>query len=214
MMVVRYRRRFLRAVLGLSFLFLLVVAIYEALVAVFWRFPLETLIVLGVFAVCGVALVLCAGELVVVGWIVDFLAEIRMPGIQAKPIPLEYQRVGEIIVVKLRDNIITLQQCQSVQKQLKRLIGEHHCNFVLDFSSAEKISKRFRGVMVYIMKAARREAGKRGTPYRVTALPRGSVFQVFDNSQRAVEEMSQHDEQGWVVLCSVPVGIRAFSGLT
>ena len=101
-----------------------------------------------------------------------------------------------------------------MQKQLKRLIGEHHCNFVLDFSSAEKISKRFRGVMVYIMKAARREAGKRGRPYRVAALPRGAVFQVFDNSQRAVEEMSQHDEQGWVVLCSVPVGIRAFSGLT
>ena len=213
MMSLRYRQ-YLRAVLGFLFLILLAVAGYEALIAVFWRYPIETLIVSGVFALCGVALVLCAGELVVVGWIVDFLAEIRMPGIQAKPLPLEYQRVGEIIVVKLRDNIITLQQCRSVQKQLKGLIGEHHCNFVLDFSSAEKISKRFRGVMVSLMKAARREAGKRGMPYRATALPRGAMFQVFDDSERAVAEMSRHDGQGWVVVCSVPLGIRAFSGLT
>jgi hypothetical protein len=214
MRVFSHRRRFLKALLGISVLFLLALVIYEVLLSVFGRFPLETLIVMAVFVFCGIALILCAGELVIFGWVVDFLSEIRMPGIQARPVPLEYERVGEIIVVKLRDNIITLQQCQSVQKQLKRLIGEHHCDFILDFFHVEKISRRFRGVMVHIMKAARREAVKRGKPYRPVALPHRALFRVFDDRECAVEEMSKHDGHGWVVLCSVPVGIRAFSGLT
>jgi hypothetical protein len=94
------------------------------------------------------------------------------------------------------------------------LIDEHHCNFVLDFLYAEKISISFRGVMVHLMKAARREAGELGKPYRPVALPHGAVFRVFNDRERAVEEMSKHDGHGWVVLCSVPVGIRAVSDLT
>ncbi len=208
-----YGRRFLKALLGTSVLFLLALTIYAALLSVSRRFPLETLIVVAVFTVCGIALILCAGELVVIGWLVDFLSEVYLPQAQARPAPLEYERVGEIIVVKLRDNVITLQQCRSVQEQLKRLVDEHHCDFVLDFFHAEKISKRFRGVMVHILKAARREAVKRGKPCRPVALPRGAVFRVFDDREHAVEEMSKHDGHGWVVLCSVPVGIRAVSGL-
>jgi hypothetical protein len=214
MKVVSCCRRFLRALLPVSVLFLLALAICVALPNVFRRFPLETLIVAAVFAVCGISIVLYMGELVVIGWVVDFLSDVYLPKARARPAPLEYERVGEIIVVNLRDNIITLQQCQSVQKQLKRLIDEHHCDFILDFLHAEKISKRFRGVMVHTMKAARREAGKRGQARRPVALPRGAVFRVFDDRRLAVEEMSKHDGHGWVVLCSVPVGIRAFSGLT
>ena len=136
-----------------------------------------------------------------------------MPKIRATPIPLEYEQIGEIIVVTLRDNIITLGQCQTVQKQLGRLVDEHHCDFVLDFLYAEKISKSFRGVMVRFVKAARREAEKLGKPYRPVALPRGAVFKVFADRRRAIEEMSKHDGHGWVVLCCVPVGIRAVSDL-
>ena len=153
-------RRFLKALLPILVLFLFVLTICAVLPHVFRRFPIETLIVATILVVSGLSVVVYMGELVVIGWIMDFLSEVYMPRGQARPAPLEYERVGEIIVVKLRDNIITLQQCQSVQKQLKRLIDEHHCDFVLDFLHAEKISKRFRGVMVQVMKAAHREAGK------------------------------------------------------
>jgi hypothetical protein len=169
------------------------------------------LIVVGISAVSVLAVVLYVWELVIIGWVVDFLSEIGMP--KARPIPLEYEEVGEIIVVTLRDNIVTLQQCLSVQTQLNRLIGERHCDFVLDFFHAGKISKHFRGVMVHLMKAVRREAGKLGKPYRPVALSYGAVFRVFDDRQLAVEEMSKHDGHGWVVLCSVPVGVRAVSEL-
>jgi hypothetical protein len=213
MKVLSHRRRFLKALLRISVLFLFVLTSGTLLPHVFRRFPLETLIVAAVFSICGVSIILYMGELVVIGWVVDFLSE-AYPAAQAKPVPLEYERLGEIIVVKMRDNIITLRQCQSVQKQLKRLIDEHHCDFVLDFFHAEKISKRFRGVMVHVRKAARREAGRCGKPYRPVALRRGAVFRVFEDREHAVEEMSKHDGHGWVVLCSVPVGIRAFTGLT
>ncbi|MGA2034871.1 MAG: hypothetical protein ABSG68_21685 [Thermoguttaceae bacterium] len=179
------------------------------LLSVFKSFPLETLFITALFVVAGVGIVLYIGELVVIGWVVDFLWEIGMP--HARPVPLEFEQVGEIIVVKLRDNIGTVRQCQTVQKQLKGLIDEHHCDFVLDFFCAGNISRRFRGVMVHVMKAARREAEQLGKPYRPVALPRGELFRVFDGRQRAVEEMSKHDGHGWVVLCSVPVGIRAVS---
>jgi len=178
------------------------------------RYPLEILIIVGVFVACGIAVVLYVGELVIVGWVVDFLSELGVPKIQAMPGPLEYEQVGEIIVVKLRDNIATIGLCLAVQKQLKALIDEHYCDFVLDFLRAEKISKSFREVMVQFMKAARSEAGRLGKPYRPIALSRGEVFRVFDDRERAVEEMSKHDGHGWVVLCSVPVGVRAVSDLT
>ena len=191
---------------------LFVLAICAVLLKVYRSFPLETLVIAGMFVVAGVGIVLYIGELVVLGWVVDFLSEIGMPEIRATPIPLEYEQVGEIVVVKLRDNVGTVRQCQSVQKQLKHLIDEQHCDVVLDFSRAGRVSRSFRGVMVYVMKAARRAAGKLGKPYRPVALPHGAVFKVFDDREGAVEKMSKHDGHGWVVLCSVPVGIRAVAG--
>jgi len=215
MKIVENRRSLLKALLDISVLFLFVLVILMICVvlpSVWRRFPLETLITVTIFAAAGIGIVLYIRELVIVGWVVDFLSEIGMPQIQ--PIPLEYEQVGEIIVVKLRDNIAAVLQCQSVQKQLKCLIDEHHCDLVLDFLYAGRISKSFRGVMVYVMKEARREAEKLGKPYRPIALPHGKVFRVFDNREHAVEAMSKHDGHGWVVLCSVPVGIRAVSELT
>lgn len=209
-----YRRSFLKALLGISVLCLFVLTLREVLPSVFRSFPLETLIFVAVFVVSGIAIFLYMGELVIVGWIVDFLSNIGMPKIQARSIPLEYEQVGEIIIVMLRDNIATIRDCLSVQKQLKLLIGEHHCDFVLDFTYAGKTSKSFRGVMVHVMTAARREAGMFGKTYRPVALPHGAVFRVFIDRERAVEEMSKHNGHGWVVLCSVPAGIRAVSDLT
>jgi hypothetical protein len=213
MSILGYRRPFLKALPGLLVLFLFTLTISVALLGVSRRFPLETLIVAAVFAVSGLAVVLYMGELVVIGWVVDFLSEIGMPKIHATPVPLEYEQVGEFIVVTLRDNIAGVFQCQSVQKQLKHLIDEHHCDFVLDFMYAGRISKSFREVMVHVAKAARKEAEKLGKPYRPVTLPRGPAFRVFDDRKRAIEEMSQHDGHGWVVLCAVPVGIRAVSDL-
>ena len=210
----RYRRQFLQALLGITVLILFGLTISAVLHNVFKNYPLETFIFVVVLAVCGISIALYIGELVIVCWVVDFLSEIGMPKITAKSVPLEYEQFGEIIVVKLRNNVASVRQCLLVQKQLKCLIDEHHCNFVLDFLHAEKTSKSFRGVMVNLMKAARREAGKLGKPYYPLALPHGAVFRVFNDRKRAVEEMSKHDGHGWVVLCSVPVGIRAVSDLT
>jgi hypothetical protein len=204
----------LKAVLGILVLFLLMVKVGPLLLDVATRYPFESLIVAGILVGSGVLVILYIGELVVLGWVVDFLAEIGMPKILAEPVPLEYEQVGEIIVVNLHDNIATVGQCQAVQKQLKRLIDEQHCDFVLDFLYAEKISRSFRSVMIYLLKAARREAGKLGKPYRPVALPRGAVFRVFDDRGRAVEEMSKQAGHGWVVLCSAPVGVRAVSERT
>ena len=181
---------------------------------------LNILLIAAVFIVTGIAVLLYVGQLVILGWIMDlltaleeFLSEIGMPKILVKPDPLEYEEVGEIIVVTLRYNIATIRQCQTVQKQLRYLIDEHHCDFVLDFSCADRISKTFRAVMFQFKKSARREAEKLGKPYRSVALPHGKVFRVFDDREHAVEKMSKHDGHGWVVLCSVPVGIRAISDL-
>ena len=181
---------------------------------------LNALLIMAVFVVAGIAFLLYIGELVILGWVMDllsaiedFLSQIGMPKIHAQPDPLEQELVGDIVVITLRRNVATLRQCQSVEKQLKLLIDEHHCDFVLDFLYADRISKAFRGVMVHFMKAARAEAGRLGKPRRPVALPRGKIFRVFDNRERAVEEMSRNDDHGWVVLCSVPVGVRAVSDL-
>lgn len=209
-----YCQSFLKALLGVSVLLLFVLAICVVLPSLFRSYPAETIIMVTLLTIAGLGIVLYIGELVVLGWVVDFLSEIGMPKIQARPIPLEYEQVGEILVVTLRDNIATLLQCQLVQKQLQRLLDEQHCDFVLDFLYAGSISKSFRGVMFHLMKAARSEARKLGQPCRPVALPFGAVFKVFDNRAFAVEEMAKHDGHGWVVLCSVPVGVRAVSGLT
>ena len=163
-------------------------------------------------AIAGIGIVLFLGELVVIGWAVDFLSAIGVPKFKARAIPLQYEQVGEIIVVTLRDNIATAGQCQAVQKELKRMVDEHHCDFVLDFFHAGRISRSFREVIVYLIKAARKEAGRSGKTDRPAVLPRGEAFSVFDDRQRAVEEMSRDGGHGWVVLCSVPVGVRAVFG--
>jgi hypothetical protein len=178
------------------------------------RWLTKILIVAAILTFVVVAIILYMGELVVLGWVVDFLSQIGLPKIQPGLVPLDYEQVGEIIVVTLRDNIATVGLCLSLQKQLKRLLDEQHCDFVLDFSCAARISKSFRGVMVHLMKAARKEAWTLGKPYRSLALPRGAVFRVFENRDLAVEEMARHDGHGWVVLCAVPPGTRAVSGLT
>ncbi len=181
--------------------------------SIFRRFPLESLILATVIAIAVAGVVLYIGELFLIGWVVDFLSQLGMPKFLARQIPLDYEQIGEIIVVNLRGNIGTTGQCQSVEKQLKRLIDEHHCEFILDFSTAGNISTSFRGVMLRIIKAARSEAEKLGNPHLPIALAPGELFRVFDDRQRAVEEMSKHGGHGWVVLCSVPVGVRAVSEL-
>jgi hypothetical protein len=198
----------------LAVLLLLVLAAGGAvLLRVSRNYPLETFIIAAVLAIAGIGVILYIGELTIVGWVVDFLSEIGMPKIRARPVPLECEHVGEIVVVKLRQNIATIGQCQSVERQLKSLIDEHYCDFVLDFRYAGNIATSFRGVMLHFMKAARREAEKLGKPHRPVAVPRGEVFRVFDDREHALEVMSEHDGHGWVVLCSVPVGVRAVSDL-
>ncbi|MGA2258228.1 MAG: hypothetical protein ABSG53_26480 [Thermoguttaceae bacterium] len=187
-------------------------AVLLGIFRVFRIFPLETLIMVTMIVIAGISIVLFIGELFIIGWVVDFLSAIGMPKFQPRAIPLDYEQVGEIIVVTLRDNIATAGQCQAVQNQLKRLIDEHHCDFVLDFFYAGRISRSFRRVMVHLMKAARREAERLGKPDRPVALLYGEAFSVFDDRRHAVEEMSRHGGHGWVVLCSVPVGIRAVFG--
>jgi hypothetical protein len=175
-------------------------------------YPLETLIVLAIIAFALLGVALFVGELVIIGWIMDLFSWMSMLGLHAKEAPLEYQQVGEMIVVKLSDNIVSVRQCRSVQKQLQRLVDERHCDFILDFSCIGKISSRFHGVMTGLSRAARREAGRQARPYRPVALPPGELFRIFDDRQSAVEEMAGHDGHGWVVLCCVPAGIRAVSG--
>jgi hypothetical protein len=215
MTIFRYRRPSLGKHFGMAAFFLFVlVAISALLYSASNNYPLETLIIAAVLGLAGIGIILYFWELVILGWIVDFLSEIGGPRIYPRPAPLECEQVGEIIVVKLRDNIATVWQCQAVQKQLKRLVDEHHCDLVLDFFHAGNISTSFRGVMVHVMKAARREAGRLGLPYRPVPLPCGEVFRVFEDREGAVKEMSKHDGHGWVVLCCVPAGIRAVSDVT
>ena len=208
-----YYRAFLKILLGVTVLWLAALTIGPPLLDVARRNPLNSLLVVAILVGSGVLVFLYIGELVVLGWIVDFLSQIGVPK-RAWTIPLDYEQVGEIIVVTLPDNVASMRQCEAMQKQLRSLIDEHHCDFVFDFSRAEKLSRSFRKVLLYVMKAARKEAWNLGRPNRPLALPTGATFRVFADRQRAVEAMSKHDGHGWVVLCAVPVGIRAVSGLT
>jgi hypothetical protein len=209
-----YCRRFLKALLGISVLFLLMVTVGPTLLSVVRRYPLNSLIVVGILVGSGIACVLYMGELAVLGWIVDFLDSIGMPKPKAGAVPLEYEEIGDMVVVTLRDNVGTVFQCQAVQKKVKDLLDERHCDFVFDFRYAGRVSHSFRKVLFFVAKAARLKAVPLGRPYHLVALPHGAVFRVFDDRERAVEEMSNYDGHGWVVLCSVPVGIRAVSELT
>jgi hypothetical protein len=194
-------------------LLLLSIAICWVLLSVFRRFPMETLIFGTVIVIAVSGVLLYIGELFVLGWVVDFLSDFGMPKSKARLVPLDWECVGDVIVVTLRDNIATAAQCRTVEKQLKCLLDEHHCDFILDFYFAARVSKSFREVMLNLMKAARKEAENAGKPDRSMTLPDGATFRVFDDKQEAVEEMSRQGGHGWVVLCSVPTGIRAVADL-
>lgn len=199
---------------GRSWAFWLVVLLLLATAAVAVlrygeRYPLETLICVAAIVITAVSIIGYIGELIVAGWIMDFLLWIATPTIHVRQAPLEYEQVGDMTIVKLSDNIVTAGQCQLVHKQLKRLIDDHRCNFILDFSRVGKVSIRFRGVMVGLTRAARREARRLNKPYRPVAVPLGDVFRVFADIESAAKEMHTHEGDGWVVLCSVPAGIRA-----
>ena len=144
----------MKALLTLAVLCLLAPAAGVGLLNVYERFPLQTLILATVLALSGICVFLYVGELVIIGWVVDFLSEIGMPAVQVRSLPLQCEQVGEILVVTLPDCIATIPECQSVQKQLNRLVDEQHCDFILDFHSVRNISRRFRGVMFHLMKAA------------------------------------------------------------
>jgi hypothetical protein len=202
-------RRWLLRLLALGVLAAIAAVLYN----VWEEYPLESLVIAAIFLLAAIGVALYVGELVVLGWVVDLLIWLAAPTLHRKETPLECQRVGEIVIVKLGD-IVTVWQCESVRKQLQRLIDEQHCDLILDFSGIGRISSHFRGVMLRLARAARREAGKLGKPYRPVALPPGEVFRVFDDRASALEAMGIHAGHGWVVLCSVPAGIRAVSTAT
>ena len=176
--------QFINGILVAVILVLLAVIAGPMLLRGLKSYPLEILIVVGILGVAVLAIVFYVWELVVIGWIMDFLMSIGVPKIRAVQVPLEFEQVGEIVVVKLCTNLASVLECESVQRQLQHLIDERHCDFILDFLQAGKISRRFRGVMIHVMKAARREAVKLGKPYRPVALPRGELFRVFSDRKR------------------------------
>jgi hypothetical protein len=209
----RFGKRRWQFSLGFLFVLTTICAVLLSVYRVFRSFPHETLIFAVVIAIAGLGIVLYIAELYVIGWVVDFLSGIGVPKFHAKTVPLDCEIVGEMLVVQLRDNVATAGQCQAVERQLKQLIAEHHCDFVLDFCHAGNIATSFRGVMVQLLKRARNEAEKLGKTCQPIALPRGDLFKVFEDRQQALETMSQHGGHGWVVLCCVPVGIRAVTEL-
>ena len=204
------RRPWLLALVALILLAILAVAVLE----VGKRYPLGTLIIGSICVLSAIAVALYVGQLVVIGWIVDLLDWIASPRIRAGYEPLEFEQVGEMLIVKLGDHIVTVEHCQAVQRQLDRFVDEHYCDFILDFSGVGRLSRSFRGVLMHLAAAARGEAERRGKPFRPVAVPPGEIFRMFDDRARAIEEMGRHDGHGWVVLCGVPPGIRAASDIT
>jgi hypothetical protein len=159
------------------------------------------------------AVALYVGELVVIGWIVDFPAWLAERAMPPAHVPLEIEHVGVITVVKLSDNIASTRECRSVHQQFDRLIAEHHCDLIIDFSMIKKLSSGFREVLLHTTLAAREEAEKQGLPRCSMELPPGETFLILDNRDRALVEMGRQQGHGWVVLCSVPTGIRAVYGV-
>ncbi len=204
------RRPWLLAPVALIALAIIGVAVLKAAE----RFPLGTLIFGTIFALSAVAVVLYIGELVVLGWLVDVLDWIASSGIRARYAPLEFDQVGEVLIVKLGDHIVSDEHCQAVQRQFDRFVGEHYCDFILDFSAVGRLARGFRGVMTHLAAAARSEAERLGKPFRPVPVPPGEIFRMFDDAAHALEEMGRHDGHGWVVLCCVPPGIRAASDVT
>ncbi len=129
------RRPWLLAPVALIALAIIGVAVLKAAE----RFPLGTLIFGTIFALSAVAVVLYIGELVVLGWLVDVLDWIASSGIRARYAPLEFDQVGEVLIVKLGDHIVSDEHCQAVQRQFDRFVGEHYCDFILDFSAVGRL---------------------------------------------------------------------------
>ncbi len=177
-------------------------------------FPLQTLIVLGIVAGSLLAVMLYVSELVVLGWLLDFPTWLAERALPAAHVPLEFERTGEITVVKLSENIASARECRSVQEQLDRLIAEGQCDLVVDFGGVKKLASGFREVLVHVTGSARRAAEKRGQSCRGPDLPPGETFHVFAGREEAIAEMARYEGHGWVVLCAVPVGIRAVSDVT
>jgi hypothetical protein len=173
---------------------------------------LETLIVLGIIAGAALAVAMYVGELVVIGWIMDFPAWLAERALPTAHVPLEFEHFGEITIVTLSDNIASARECRSVREQLVRLIAEHRCDFIIDFSSIKKLNSGFRDVLLHVIRAARAEAEKQGRASRDLELSPGETFRTFADRNAALAEMSTGAEHGWVVLCAVPAGIRAVSG--
>jgi hypothetical protein len=195
---------------SLAALFVLTTAC-AILLKVGMAFPLETFIVLGIVAGAALAVAMYVGELVVIGWIVDFPAWLAERAMPPAHVPLEFEHVGEITIVKLSDNIASARECWSVQQQIDRMIAEHNCDFVIDFSSIKKLNSGFREVLLHVIRAAREEAEKQGRHYYAPEVPPGEVFRTFADRDAAIAEMARHGGHGWVVLCAVPTGIRAVS---
>ena len=195
-----------------SLLVLAVLAICVLAFGSFKHFRLETIIIAAVFAFAGISIFLYIGELVVIGWVVDVLSQIGVPKIKARPLPLVWEQVGDIVVVTLRDNIATAEQCLTVQRQLKCLIDEHHCNFVLDFSDAGNISRRFRWVMIHVTKAARTRRPGSANPIDPWRSLTGRSSKSLTTGSVPLRRCPSTTDMDGSSLCSVPVGIRAVYG--
>ena len=213
MKIAAFCRLLLTIVLVLAFLALVALMCGPSLLDFVKRRPLDSLLVAAILIGSAIAVILYIGELVVLGWIVDFIDRIGMPKPRG-PVPLEFEQFGQTTVVAVPEIVATVRDCRSMQEQLKGLIDAHHCDFVFDFSRAEKLSRHFRQVLLYAAKAARKEAWNLGIPARPLPLPVGAKFKVFEDRQQAMETMAKHDGHGWVVLCGVPFGLRALSKLT
>jgi hypothetical protein len=178
---------------------------------VYKGFPMETLIVLGIVAGAVLAVMLYVGELVVIGWIVDFPVWLAERALPSAHVPLEHEHVGQVTIVRLSENIASARECRSVQEQIDRLIAEDCCDIVLDFGHVKKLASGFREVLVHVTRTARQAAEKQGQACRDPDLPPGEMFRVFADRDAAIAEMTRQEGHGWVVLCGVPTGIRAVS---
>ena len=183
-------RRFLNSAFTVALLYLFVLAALTLLLAALTAYPIQTLIIVGIAAFSVLAVVLYIWELVAIGWIMDFLERIGMPRIQAVSVPLEYEEVGQIVVVGLRNNIGSVLDCQSVEKQLLQLIDEGRCDFIFDFRHAGKVSRHFHAVMLHVMKAA----GASGEAWQALPTGRAARGGGVQGVRRPVASAGRNDE--------------------
>ena len=152
------RRPWLLVPVALLALTIIAVAVLEAAK----RFPLGTLVFGTIFAPlghCHRALHRRTGGHRLDRRLLDWIVSSR---VRARYAPLEFDQVGEVLIVKLSDHIVSDAHCQAVQRQLDRFVDEHYCDFILDFSAVGRLSRSFRGVMTHLAGAARRRGGAAG----------------------------------------------------